>query len=983
MKKYGLLLAILLVVILLMGVVACETVDGTVIGVDNTLSRTFEVGSEVDFTKYFIIVSNGSIVPTTEDMLDLSAVNLTESGKFDVSCTYGSKSAKITFTIVDNQLPPVEDVIVVSVIGESSISVNVGAEIDFKSYFSITKNGAEVAVTDEMLDLTAVDLTKAGSFSVTCTYSEKSATLNVTVKAVESNSLSDILAMFADYDSWNFKADVYWYFDGEIYYKDLYSYLGNNTRNEYIGEDDNQTYIDYIQYDADTDKYWYYADQLNNTYYKYDEDSDEFLYAYYYQMYLADPNCLIEFTFEYRNGVYVASNPVDVGEAFIGEFEDDTYSAFTIKVSNGKISEIVVEFESEISLVYKFHDYGNVSFVIPDAIEDTTGGDIGGDDDDTPVGGSLTSTFIAAKNYDLTVGSNELAYITDSVANGFANGRGVQFLQRNGEVKLTSALSVSNVTSVTIVVQTNAEKGMNVSVNVDNTALLSNGQKTVNVREASKFDQLTTLTFTSTTKLNGKVQIVLSPTQSEKSMYILSISINGSSSSGSSGGSSGGNTEPTETMEDQTYDENTFDQDNLQDKTLKADEAIGLPSIGDIDVLVIPVQFVGETITQGQLDRLKLAFNGTSADTGWESVKTFYQKSSYGKLNLSFDFTDIVSLKNNARYYENYRNSKNQNETGSDVILKEALSALDSSIDFSKYDTNGDGCIDAVYIIYSADVDYNDADFFWAYVTYYPNEETYDNVNPYYYMFAGFDFMDESLTATRPTDVVYPISINTMTYIHETGHLLGLDDYYDYYEELGANEGLGGADMMDYNIGDHGAYSKIMLGWMDATIVTSTQTLTISSLSTSGDCILVPLDFNNSYFSEYLLIDLYSATGLNELESKMDGSYLYDGAAYGVRIYHVSSQIDTPCDEDEYYSLTNYNNSITDIALIKLVEADGESNFDSTERLASSSDLWHKGDTFSEVFSSYTRNDNKLINFDITIVSDSADSATITITFTE
>lgn len=692
-------------------------------------------------------------------------------------------------------------------------------------------------------------------------------------------------------------------------------------------------------------------------------------------MYLADPNTLLYVEFTSKNGDYVAKDPVEAGEAFIGEFENGTYSAFTIKILNGKISEIVAELDSGCKISYKFHDYGNVSFEIPDAIEDTTGGDIDGDDDDTPVGGSLTSTFIGA---DLSVGKGELEYTSNVGANGLDETRGLQFMQANGKAVLTSKTVVENVSSVTVVVQTNADNGMKVSIKVGGTNLTSGGLTIVSVSK-SEYTELQTITFVSSTALSGKVEVTLTPTQTKKSMYILTISINGSSS----GSSSGGNTKPTETMEDQSYDEKTFDQENLQDKILKEDGAIGLPSTGDIDVLVIPVQFVGETITQGQLDRLKLAFNGTSADTGWESVKTFYQKSSYGKLNLSFDFTDIVSLKNNARYYENYKNSRNQNETGSDAILKEALSALDSTIDFSKYDTNGDGCIDAVYIIYSADVDYDDADFFWAYVTYYPNEETYDNVNLSYYMFAGFDFMDESLTATSPTDVVYPISINTMTYIHETGHLLGLDDYYDYYERLGANEGLGGADMMDYNIGDHGAYSKIMLGWMDATVVTSTQTITISSLSTSGDCILVPLDFNNSYFSEYLLIDLYSATGLNELESKMDGSYLYDGVAYGVRIYHVSSQIDTPCDEDEYYSITNYNNSITDVALIKLVEADGESNFDSSEGLASSSDLWHKGDTFSKVFSSYTRNDNKLINFDITIVSDSADSATITITFAE
>lgn len=974
MKKYGLLLAILLVLTLLMGVVACETVDGAVIGVDNSLSRNLEVGSEVDFTKYFIIVSEGNIVPTTEDMLDLSAVDLTKSGTFDVSCTYSEKSVSITFTVIDAKEPSIEDEIVVSIVGESSITLNVGDEEDFKSHFSIVKNGDGIIVTDAMLDLSSVDLTKAGSFTVTCTYSGKSATLNVTVKAVEeSNPLTDALKSFSDYDSWNFRADVFTYYNGTLESKDFYWYMGQNIKNQYTAIDD-EIYTDYIQYDDVNDKYWFIADYLEEGYFKYSEDSDDY-YELVSYMYLVDPNVLSYYTFEYSNGVYVAENPAEVGEYFVREFEDETYTSFTIKLSNGKISEIVAEFDSGYSTVYKFYDYGNVSFDIPDAEEDTSGGDYGDDDDDPSVSGSLTSTFIGA---DLSVGKGELEYTSNVGANSLDETRGLQFMQSNGKAVLTSKTVVENVTSVTVVVQTNADKGMKVSIKVGNTELTSDGLTNVSVSK-TQYDKdtglipLTTITFTSSSALTGKVEVTLSPTQTKKSMYILSICINGSSS--------GGNTKPTETMENQVYNEETFDQENLQDKILKEDEGIGLPSTGDIDVLVIPVQFEGDTITQTQLDRLNLAFNGTSEDTGWESVKTFYQKSSYDKLNLSFDFTDIVSLKNNSSYYER---KYNRNEQASDLILEEALTALDSKYDFSKYDTNGDGYIDAVYIIYSAPVDYDSNNsFYWAYVTYYQDEETYDNVNPYYYMFAGFDFMDEDIEATSSTDVVYPISINAMTYIHETGHLLGLDDYYDYYTNEGSDEGLGGADMMDYNIGDHGAYSKIMLGWMDATIVTSTQTVSISSLSTKGECILVPLDFNNSYFSEYLLIDLYSATGLNELESKMEGSYLYDGAEYGVRIYHVSSQIDEPY-ADKYGSFTKYNNSLTDIALIKLVEADGESNFNSSsEGLAGSSDLWHTDDKFSEVFPEYTRNDNKLINFDITIVSDSADSATITITFNE
>ena len=171
-----------------------------------------------------------------------------------------------------------------------------------------------------------------------------------------------------------------------------------------------------------------------------------------------------------------------------------------------------------------------------------------------------------------------------------------------------------------------------------------------------------------------------------------------------------------------------------------------------------------------------------------------------------------------------------------------------------------------------------------------------------------------------------------------------------------------------------------MLGWLEPTIVNSTQTVTIQSSAASASAILIPLNFNNSYFCEYLLIDLYSTQGLNALHASVNGSYLYDGADYGVRIYHVSSSINNPYNDD-YGSFTDNNNSVSDIALIKLVEADGEKKFASTGGLAAASDLWQTGGSLSEAFPAYTRNDGKKVNFDIQMVSVSATSATITITF--
>ena len=404
-----------------------------------------------------------------------------------------------------------------------------------------------------------------------------------------------------------------------------------------------------------------------------------------------------------------------------------------------------------------------------------------------------------------------------------------------------------------------------------------------------------------------------------------------------------------------------------------------------------------QAITSADLEKLNKAFNGTAADTGWQSVSSYYALSSYNKLNLNYDIWgvnigtsgNVFTASHDSAYYNNYNQTVDvgdytYTQYGDEVILLEVLEWLEGQIDLTKYDTNNDGCIDAVYLIYSADVDYqSDSSIYWAYVTWYSGNRQFDGKDAYYYLFAGFDFMDEDADRADGTEysgTIEGLNINASTYIHETGHLMGLDDYYDYDMTVGSGEGLGGADMMDYTVGDHGVYSKIMLGWITPTVVTESKTFTIEPSTTSGDCLLVMLDFDNSYFSEYLLIDLYSATGLNALHASQANSYLYDGASYGVRIYHVSSSVNNPY-SDEYGSFTDNNNTYSSIPLIKLVEADGENKFAGTRGYASESDLWQTGDVFSRVFPMYTRNDGKLVNFDITVDSVSQTSATVTITF--
>lgn len=820
-------------------------------------------------------------------------------------------------------------------------------------------------------------------------------------------NLNDMFAGYANGANFKVDCDVYVSDMQNVNYTDHYEIDGNNVRFKY--EDEGETMVDYISVN-EKGEYFYYADNGDGTYEKLDK-SDKWFDVFMGAIMEFDIGALAKATFKSvlegaptaqevtdKYNKYQVENPQSVATDFFGAMEGETFKSFTVECKNGEIGKITIESEAEYEgeqYPYKYeltiYGKGTVSIDLNELV-------IGG-------GGSAeTTTYKAEFTDDLFANNSGISFSADKAANDFANGRGVQFLQKNGEVEITTSTTLTSVTKVTLVVQSNAINGMNVSVSVGTTKFTSGGLDKVKVEKCSNFDVLTTVVFGTTSGVDGVLKITLSPTGTKSSMYILSVEIE----CGGTGGDTPAPT-PTETMPSQQYDPAKVDKSTLREQMKRyfEKERIGdplpIPSTGAYSLLVIPVQFSDKPISDEQMDRLGKAFNGTSADTGWESVNSYYKKSSYGKLDMTFDVQKPFVTDKNYKYYEDYSgkitvDGETITKTGDILLLELALAYYAQSLDLTKYDTDNDGIIDAVYLIYSAPVTYdseaNADSIYWAYVTTYPTEtQKYDGLEVGYYLFAGFDFMDEHTGNSNDTYLGQEgytpykgLKIMSETYIHETGHLLGLDDYYDYEDAKGSGEGLGGADMMDYNVGDHNAYSKLILGWVDPTVITTTQTITIKAFESSGQFLMVLLDYDGTYFSEYLLIDLYANTELNSLGAIQQNSLLYYdsttkvGAEYGVRIYHVSSSIKTPYNDD-YGSFTDNNNSVSDTALIKLVEADGEKKFASTEGYAESTDLWMAGDSLLGAFPNYARNDNKKVNFDIRINSVSKTSATITITF--
>ena len=404
-----------------------------------------------------------------------------------------------------------------------------------------------------------------------------------------------------------------------------------------------------------------------------------------------------------------------------------------------------------------------------------------------------------------------------------------------------------------------------------------------------------------------------------------------------------------------------------------------LPSTGSPKVLVVPVNLESSNATATMLNNIEIAFNGTQTQTGWYSVSEYYSISSYGKLSLDFDVLDEWFTPSKSKSY--YGSYENGDYYGSTLILDEFLEAYDDEIDFSKYDSNDDGYIDSIWLIYNCDVDYEGNSDYWAYVYWTSSEIMVDGVYACYYGFAGTDFMFED-----PDSVIYPnedIIVDAHTYIHETGHMMGLDDYYDYNENAGATGGFYWADMMDSNIGDHASINKLLLGWIDPIVISGKGSIDIdlNSFAKTGDAILIANHNITSIYDEYILIEFYTPDLLNANDEPIYPAN-YDSEAYGIRILHIDARI---C-YDEYGEVTFnndngyttgflYDNSDEDKLFVDTLYCELTDEYATTDILFTPT-----SDSFASKYSSYKYHDGTKLNFDIEVNSMDNNGASVTIT---
>ena len=321
--------------------------------------------------------------------------------------------------------------------------------------------------------------------------------------------------------------------------------------------------------------------------------------------------------------------------------------------------------------------------------------------------------------------------------------------------------------------------------------------------------------------------------------------------------------------------------------------AKAMKATGEGKVLIIPIWFsdsidcISEGEKEGIRDNIRKAYIGTNEETGWRSVKTFYEEESWGALKLDAVVTD---------WYECGKSSATMGSSNgrTNLCLKDAVAWYKETYndDCKQFDADGDGFIDAVIMIYGyknyANLKDTSKDNLWAYCYHTNNVANVDSPTPSSYFWASYDFMYDSDNGGYGW--VRNCKIDTHTYIHEMGHILGAEDYYDY-----ANIAVpaGGFSMQDYNVGGHDPFSRLGYGWVKPYVPTESCQVTIKPFEENGDLILLSPNYEDSIFDEYLLLELYTPTGVNEFDSvnRYENRYPKGPENPGFRIWHVDARL--------------------------------------------------------------------------------------------
>ena len=440
-------------------------------------------------------------------------------------------------------------------------------------------------------------------------------------------------------------------------------------------------------------------------------------------------------------------------------------------------------------------------------------------------------------------------------------------------------------------------------------------------------------------------------------------------------------------------------------KMRRTQQKSGIPSLGEANMLVVPLTFVGDKEIEKTVPGLDLTFskndivsiedaffyNDESTVDYMPSVSNYYWISSNNKLTLEGVVTPVVEYELDFISVLERTTNTSKAQVYSEIIdfIYNYLFVETKTYYVGDFDADKDGRIDAISVV----INYPYAELFGSgtaatqYLLDFVGLDnvgfTSDLINPETTLVNSYSFISDAFRTFNSTNDY------SNAFIKNTGRMLGLDDYQDktgnpltgYFRSV-----TGYTDMMEGLVGDHNAFSKYQLGWIEPKLISANSIpqegleITIEDLTTSGDALLLYTGEHNM-FGEYLLIDMYYHKSLlNEVNVAEQGLYGTNSFTNrGVRVTKVDSRLvrgyeghyvefDGKTDFNDYVRLPNgelvqytydyaytcssvnkyYEYGITaNYPLVSFLKKDGTNRHltDSSTNFLHS-DLWKEGDVF-------------------------------------
>jgi M6 family metalloprotease-like protein len=311
------------------------------------------------------------------------------------------------------------------------------------------------------------------------------------------------------------------------------------------------------------------------------------------------------------------------------------------------------------------------------------------------------------------------------------------------------------------------------------------------------------------------------------------------------------------------------------------------PTVGENNLLIILVSFPDRLFTYTREDFDSLASQpGYNRNGATGSMKDYYYDVSFGQLNLIPTVVGPYVLSQPMAYYGatgTYFSDANPKE-----MIAEACALADNEIDFSQFDMNNDGIIDAVHVIFAGagEASTGEGDAIWPHRwSIYPS----DGFN---ITFDGVRLKDYSCSAEKMGNGMDGIG----TVCHEFGHVLGLPDLYDTdYEGSGGQAtaintwsimASGSYNNYSNTPASFTAYEKYRLNWLQ-----------LDTLEVAGEYVLPPLmDSNKAYIITSPYNDEFFVFE-NRQRTSWDTYIPNDGGL----IYHVKQEGDYDINSDPNY----------------------------------------------------------------------------------